>query len=210
MKRFLTFAVLIGCMYSVALWAGSEGMDKTYNDGLFQITLPSDFARVTGSLLDELKRTMLGGARELATASKTADPKEISEKWLSFLSAFQNPSRKLLVILMAAGPETVPMDREEMYKTNTQRITWGKESKRLSKNSKGVSRLMIDNIPCLLMDIETIGGARMLTYSFFLSKYPKHSFQVAISCDDRTCYEKNENDIATIVKSIKIKTKGHW
>ena len=207
MKKLFALTVLVICMCFVGVLANAEELYVTYTEGIFQVKIPLNYTKVTGSLLDELKKMMLEGERELADESKTAESSGIDEEWLSFFSVFRNPSRNLMIELMGAGQEP-NVDRDEMCKTNTQRITWGIESGRLSKRSKGVSKTMIDNVPCLLMDIETINGARLLTYSFFAPKYPQYSFQDAISCDDLTCYENNKNDIEAIIKSIKVTKKG--
>jgi len=206
MRKFFVVIILIIYTYLPCVWANTKF--NTYTEGVFKIAIPSNFTKLTGKLLDEFKEIMIKGGQELARVSKTADPNEINEQQFCFFSVFHNPTGKLLVVLTGYH-NSVIMDRDEMYKINAQRIAWGIKSGRLSSSSKGVSKLIIDNIPCLLMDIEAIGGARMLTYLFFVPEYPKHSFVIDIICENSSCYEENKNVIATIVNSIKIIRKEY-
>jgi hypothetical protein len=178
-----------------------------FREGVFEIILPYSFSRVSAGKLDELRRTMMGGVRELAEASKLADPRDISEKGLSFLSAFQNQDEKLLMVLMGMQSPVV-MEREEMYKTNGDRIKWGIDSGRLQKTSKGVSKLSLDGVPCLLQDIESQEGGRMQTYLFFIPEAPKATFQFAIIYDDMATWRASAGDMETFVKSLKIIRKS--
>ena len=85
-----------------------------------------------------------------------------------------------------------------------EKIRWGIDSGRLRKSSKGVSKLSIDGVPCLLQDIETQAGGRMQTYLFFLPEAPKATFQFAIICDDNATWDANVRDIEAFIKSLKI------
>jgi hypothetical protein len=199
----ITVMVLVAFTYVATSMLSGVAFGATFREGVFEVNLPSSLSRVSKSKLDELRRTMMGGVRELAEASKLADPRDISEKGISFLSAFQNQNGKLLIVLMGMQSPVV-MDRDEMYRTNSERIKWGIESGRLRKTSKGVSKLSIDGVPCLLQDIETQRGARMQTYLFFLREAPRGTFQFAIICDDDTTCDANARDIEAIIKSLKV------
>ena len=202
MKRSFLFVVFLVCILTGYVFAQNKASQITVKEGIFQLNLSSSFNKVTGNRLKEFKKQMMEGGQELAQSSKSADPKDINEKSLSFFSVFETPDGKVNVFLMG-GDNSVVMSRDEMYKTNKERIEWGKNSGRLSKNTKGVSKLMIDNVPCLLMDIETISGGRLLSYLFFVSEYPKYGFQVAVG-SDKNYFEKNERELNSIISSIKI------
>jgi hypothetical protein len=178
-----------------------------FREGIFEVNLPSSFTRVSASKLDELRRTMMGGVRELAEASRLADPRDISAKGLSFLSAFQNQGGKPLLVFIGMQSPVV-MDRDDMYKTNSERIKWGIESGRLRSTSKGVSKLRVAGVPCLLQDIEVQEGGRMQTYLFFIPEAPKAAFQFAVICDDLATYHANAQDLEAIVASLKIVRKS--
>jgi hypothetical protein len=198
----ITFILLVTFTCLATSMLNGVSFGATFREGVFEVTLPSSFARVSEPKLDELRRTMMGGARELAEASKSADPRDI-EKGMSFLSAFQNQDGKLLLVLIGMQSPVV-MDRDEMYRTNSERIKWGIDSGRLRKTSKGVSKLSIDGVPCLLQEIETPAGARMQTYLFFLPEAPRATFQFAITCDDNATWDRNVRDIEAIIKSLKV------
>ena len=149
----------------------------------------------------------MGGSHELAETSKLADPRDISEKGLSFLSAFENQNRKLLLVFMGMQSPVV-MNRDKMYQANKERIKWGIDSGRLRSTSKGISKLSIDGVPCLLQDIESQVGGRMQTYLFFLSEAPKGTFQVAIICDDNVKCDASTRDMEAIIKSLKVVRKS--
>jgi len=203
----VTFILLVTFTYVATSMLNGVSFGATFREGVFEVNLPSSFARVSKPKLDELRTTMMGGVRELTEASKLADPRDISEKGLSFLSAFQNQNGKLLLVLMGMQSPVV-MDRDEMYGTNSERIKWGIDSGRLRKTSKGVSKLSLDGTPCLLQDIETQGGGRMQTYLFFLPEAPKGTFQFAIICDDNATCNANARDIEAIIKSLKVIRKS--
>jgi hypothetical protein len=200
--RNFIIVVLVAFAYVAMSMVTGVSFGATFREGIFQVNLPSSISRVSKSKLDELQRTMMGGIKELAEASKLADPRDI-EKGVSFLSAFQNPNGKLLLVFMGM-PSPTPMDLSEMYRTNSERIRWGIDSGRLRKTSKGVSKLSIDGVPCLLQDIETQTGGRMQTYLFILPEAPKGTFQFGIICDDNATYDTNARDIDAIIKSLKI------
>jgi hypothetical protein len=181
----------------------SYGAD--YKEGIFQVSLPSSISRVSKSKLDALRTNMMGGVKELAEASKLADPRDISEKGMSFLSAFQNQNGQLLLVFMGM-PSPTPMNFDEMYRINSERIKWGIDSGRLSNTSKGVSKLSIDGIPCLLQDIE-LKGSRMQTYLFILPEAPKGTFQFAVQCDDKATWDENAPGLEAILRSLKIVRK---
>lgn len=176
---------------------------STFREGVFEVNLPGFFSRVSASKLNEMRRTMMQGVKELADSSKLADPSDISQKGLAFLSAFQNKDGKLLLVFMGMQSPVI-MDRDEMYKTNGDKIKWGIDSGRLAKTSKGVSKLSIDGIPCLLQDIENQNGGRMLTYLFFIPKAPRATFQFGIICDDKATYDSYKQDLEAIIASLKL------
>jgi coenzyme F420-reducing hydrogenase beta subunit len=96
------------------------------------------------------------------------------------------------------------MDRDEMYKTNQERVRWGVDTGRLKKTSKGVSKLAVDGVPCLLQDIETREGGLLQMYSFFVPEYPRMGYSVQIMCDDTSTYNKHAKDLASIINSITV------
>ena len=104
----------------------------------------------------------------------------------------------LFVLLGDKSP--VDMNRDEMFKTNSERIRWGKNSGQLSSDSKGVSKLDIDGIPSLLMDIVSPKGERLQTYTFFVPNHPKHSFAITF----KTPKGQYQATIDGILGSLKI------
>jgi len=203
MKEVSLLAMSILCLLSTSVATGPKAIQTMYTEGIFQVDIPSDFTRVTGSKLEEFRNMWVGGARDLADESGLADPNYLTKIKLSFFSIFQKSNGKLTIAFMGMSvPDTMNLD--EMLKTNTDRTRWGIEAGHLSRSSKGVSKLMIDSVSCLLMDIESAAGSRLLTYSFFLPKHPKYSFALGIACDDKATYEKDQNVIVAIVKSIRI------
>ena len=199
----IIFMVLVVFTYVATSILNEVSFGATFREGVFEVNLPSSFSRVSKSKLDELRRAMIEGVMELAEASKLVDPRDISEKGISFFSVFQNQNGKLLLVFMGM-PSPVVMDRDEMYRTNSERTKWGIDSGRLRKTSKGVSKLSIDGAACLLQDIEIQGGERVQTYLFFLPEAPKGTFQFAIICDDNASCDANVQDIEAIIKSLKV------
>jgi hypothetical protein len=209
MKNRHLVILLLVCAYllSVPLYAISE--DRTYQEELFKVTLPSTWTRMPQQMLEEMKNTMVSGGRELARASKSADPNDISHEAIPFVSGFQLKDGSQRILLTFSGVSSpIIMNRDDMYKTNQERVKWGIDTGRLKTTSNGVSKLDIDGIPCLLQDIETKEGGRLQMYSFFIPEYPRMVYSVQIICDDMSTYNKHANDLASIIKSIKIVRKS--
>lgn len=201
-RRLLFLTIVCVYMLSIPINGIAEGL---YQEGIFKITLASTWTKMPQHMLDEMRKTMVSGGRELAMASKSADPNDFSHEAISFVSGFQlqdGNRRILLTLLGMASPIT--MNRDEMYKTNQERVKWGIDTGRLKKTSKGVSKLDVDGVPCLLQDIETNEGALMRMYSFFVPEYPRMTYALQIICDDIPTYTKHANELAPIIKSIKI------
>lgn len=178
--------------------------DRSYTEGIFKLILAASWTPMPPPMLDEMKKSMISGGQELARASKSANPNDISDQAIPFVSGFhlQDGSRRLLLILFGISSSVVA-NREELYKANQDRAKWGIDTGRLKNTSKGVSKLDIDGIPCLLQDIET-GEGRMQQYSFFIPEYPRMVYQLSIIADDLTTYNKHLDDIAAIINSLKI------
>lgn len=208
MKNRHLAVLLLVCVYvlSVPLYGISE--DRTYHEGIFKVILPSTWTRMPQQMLDEMKKNMVSGGRELARASKSADPNDISHEAIPFVSGFylQDGNRRILLTFSGVSSPII-MNRDEMYKTNQERVKWGIDTGRLKKTSKGVSKMDIDGIPCLLQDIELRKG-RMQDYLFFVPEYPRMVYGLSIISDDMATYNKHANDLASIVKSIKIVRKS--
>ena len=200
--------LLIVCVYVllVPLYGISE--DRTYHEGIFKVTMLSTWTRMPQQMLDEMKKNMVSGGRELAVASKSADPNDISHEAIPFVSGFQLQDGNRRILLTFSGVSSpIIMNRDEMYKTNQERVKWGIDTGRLKKTSKGVSKMDIDGTPCLLQDIELREG-RMQDYSFFVPEYPRMVHGLSIISDDMATYNKHANDLASIIKSIKIVRKS--
>ena len=205
MKNNISLILLISCVSVVSVPTMGICKETTCREGIFQVSLPATWTRLPDQMLDEMKKTMIEGGRELAEASKSADPNDISEKTIPFVSGFQFQTDNRRILLVFAGVSSpIIMDRDVMYKTNDERVKWGIDTGRLKKTSKGVSKLDINDVPCLLQDIETTEGGRMMMYSFFVSEHPKMMYSVQIICDDPNIYDKCANDIASIIKSLKV------
>lgn len=202
-NRHLVVFLLV-CIYvlSVPLYGISE--DSTYYEGIFNVTLPSTWTRMPQQMLNEMKNNMVTGGRELSRASKSGNPNDLSHEAIPFMSGFQlqDGNRRILLIFFGLS-SPVDMNRDEMYKTNQERVKWGIDTGRLKKTSKGVSKMDVDGIPCLLQDIELREG-RMQDYSFFVPEYPRMVYGLSIISDDMTIYNKHANDLASIIKSINI------
>jgi hypothetical protein len=177
----------------------NEALEKTCTEGIFTFKVPSNLTKIEGPRSQSLKSQMMQGGRELAKASGTADPNLFTESSLTFFSAYELAGGDLLFILMG-DKSPVEMNRDEMFNTNSERIQWGKNSGQLSNESKGVSKLGIDGIPSLLMDIVSPKRERMQTYTFFVPDHPKHSFAIAFKSSEG----KYQTTIDEILSSLKI------
>ncbi len=208
MKSRLTAIFLLAC--AAVVLVSLEGICEytTYHEGIFQVTLPSTWTRMSDRMLEEAMKVAVAGGRELAEDSKSADPNDLSEKTIRFVSGFQLQSASKRILLTFLGVTSpIIMDREDMYKTNAERVKWGINTGRLRKTSKGVSKLEIDGITCLLQDVETIEGGRLQMYSFFVPEYPKMIYSLQIICDDVATFNRHAKDLSAIVKSIKVVKK---
>lgn len=205
-RHIAVLLVVFAYLVSVPLRGNCE--DRTYHEGIFNVTLSSTWTKMPQQMLDEMKRTMVSGGRELARASKSADPKDISHESIPFVSGFQlQDGNKRILLSLSGVSSSVIMNRDEMYKTNQERVKWGTDTGRLQKTSKGVSKLDIDGIPCLLVDIDIREG-RMQDYSFFVPGYPRMVYGLSILCDDMATCNKNASALVAIVKSIRIDRKA--
>ena len=208
MKNHLSLILLISCVFVVSVPTPGICAETAYREGIFQVSLPATWTRMPDQMLDEMRKVMIEGGKELAEASKSADPNDLNEKAIPFVSGFQlQVDNKRILLIFAGVSSPVIMDRDEMYKTNDERVKWGIDTGRLKKTSKGVSKLDINDVPCLLQDIETKEGGRMMMYSFFVSEHPKMTYSVQFICDDPNMYDKYANDIASIIKSLKVVRK---
>ena len=209
MQNRLIAVLLIVCVYVLSVPFYGIAEDRTYHEGIFQLTLPSTWTKMPQQMIDEMKKAMISGGRELARASKSADPNDVSNETIPFVSGFQLQSGNKRILLTFSGVSLPTItNRDEMYKTNQDRVKWGIDTGRLKKTSKGVSKMDIAAIPCLLQDIETREGGRMLAYSFFVPEYPRMAYGLSIISDDMATYNKHANDLASIIKSIKIVRKS--
>ncbi len=205
-NRYLV-ALLMVFVYLFSVPLSGVPQDRTYHEGIFSVTLSPTWTRMPQQMLDELKETMISRGRELARASKSADPEDLSDEAIPFVSGFQLQDADRRILLFFSGVSSpVVANRDEMYKTNQERIKWGIDTGRLRNTSKGVSKMDIGGIPCLLQDVEQAQG-RMQLYSFFLPEYPRMVYGLAIISDDMATYNKHADDLASIVKSIKIDRK---
>jgi len=161
----------------------NEALEKTCTEGIFTFKVPSNLTKIQGARSESLKSQMMQGGRELAKESGTADPNLFTESSLTFFSAYESAGGDLLFVLMG-DKLPIEVNRDEMFNTNSERILWGKNSGQLSSESKGVSKLDIDGIPSLLMDIVSPNRERMQTYTFFVPDHPKHSFAIAFKSSD--------------------------
>lgn len=206
-KKVLT--ILLWCVFIVSMPTQSRCEEVQYREGIFQVSLSKAWTRMPQGMLDEMKKTMITGGRELATASKSADPNDINQASIPFVSGFQlQDGSKRILMPLSGVTSPIAMDIEDMYKTNSERTKWGIDTGRLKKTSKGVSKLTIDGVPCLLMDIETDSGGRMQMYSLFLSEYPKMTYSFQFICDDIAICNKHGAELSSIVKSIKVVRKA--
>jgi len=199
-KINIIITIILVFLLAISVWAQNKNHEKIFSEGIFQFKLPSNFYRVTGQKLEEMKRQTIQGARELAEKSKLDNPKAFNQSSLSFFSAYQTQNEELKIIFM--GNQAV-MNYDEMYEYNVRKIKWGINSGELSKNSKGVSKLIIDNTPCLLMDMEFPDETRLLSYYFFSPKYSDHIFLIGLTVE-KGQFGKNDYIIKSFVNSIKI------
>ncbi|MCX6908363.1 MAG: tetratricopeptide repeat protein [Verrucomicrobia bacterium] len=173
--------------------------EGTCKEGIFTFKALSNLTKIQGSKAQSLKSQMMQGGRELAEASGSADPNLFTESSLTFFSAYELAGGDLLFILMG-DKSPVEMNRDEMFNANSERIRWGKNSNQLSSDSKGVSKLDIDGIPSLLMDIVSPNGERLQTYTFFVPDHPKHSFAITF----KSSKGQHQTMIDGILGSLKI------
>ena len=160
-----------------------RGDGAVVREGVFVFQVPRGLSRIPLADLERLKTGMIASGRELAIMSDSADPELFKKEYLRFFSGYQSANGQVMII-MAGEESPVSMNREEMFRTNEERIDWGKNAGQLSGDSKGVTKLSIDGVPALLMDIVSLEGERLQTYTFFHSSYPKHSFAITIKCPE--------------------------
>ncbi len=205
--RFL-LSFFIACLGFLSVPRQGVCEDMNYQEGVFQVNISSDWTRMPDEMLSEMREVMIGGGRDLAESSNLADPNDINEKAIPFVSGFQLQRGDKRILLTFSGVDSpVVMDREEMFETNTERVQWGIDTGRLKKTSKGVSKLELDGIPCLLQDIETQQGGRMQMYSFFIPEHPKMLYSVQIICDDKETWDAQAEDLSAIIEAIKVVRK---
>lgn len=183
--------------------SGGQQRDKSVvREGVFVFEVPRDFSRIPVADLEGLKTAMYAGGRELAIMSNSADPQLFKEEYLTFFAGYQVENRRVQIIMM--GEELpVSMERDDMFRTNAERIEWGKKAGQLSKESAGVTRLKIGGVPALLMDIVSLQGERLQTYTFFHSDYPKHSFAISIKVEKRG-YGNHAQSIEALINTVKL------
>jgi hypothetical protein len=209
MRRCASVFLVLVCSVFVAAPLIGIAEETPHQEGIFQVNISSAWTRMPDEMVEEMRRIMIGGGQELAKASQSANPDDINAQSFPFLSGFQLQSgntRALLVLMGTKAPEK--MDRDEMFKTNSERVQWGIDSGRLRKTTKGVSKLDIDSVPGLLQDIETEGGGRAQIFTLFVPEYPDMTYGIQMSCDDTATFEKHADEFAAIIKSIKITRKG--
>jgi hypothetical protein len=192
---FITFFMLL-----LSTVLGQQETIKTYKEGIFILKMPSKFIKISCSRIDVLKKQMLAGSRSLANESGLGDPDAVS---VDFFSAFSTQGESVLIILQGYKSDVV-MDYDNMYETNKNKIRWGIDNGKLSRNSKGISKTKIDDIPTLLMDIEFPGGLRQLTYIFYPPTLQENSFSVGIMCNTGY-YSKYQTVLNDFISSIKVR-----
>lgn len=179
--------------------------NQMVREGVFVFEVPRHFSRIPTADLERLKTTMLTGGRELAIMSKSADPQLFKEEYLTFFAGYQSAKGRIRITMVGEKPPesmTESMNRNEMFRTNKERIEWGKKTGKLSIDSKGVSKITIGGVPSLLMDIVSQKGERLQTYLFFHSSYPNHSFAVNIMGENAE-YRKYAKIIAAFINTLK-------
>lgn len=144
-------------------------------------------------------------ASKLAEKSKTAGAEQFTEQNFTMFAAYATVTEDLLIIMYQ---EQLPVtkDREVMLELNTQRINWGIASGYLSPTSKGVTKLNIDGIPSLLMDVVLPTGERLQTYMFFISKdyYGSMGYVIVIKTKNST-QAPHTYRIKNFIGSLRIK-----
>ena len=173
--------------------------EKTHTEGIFTFKAPANLRKIQGPRAESLKSQMIQGGRELAEASGSADPNLFTESSLTFFAAYELGAGDSIFALVG-DKLPVEMNRDEMFNTNSKRIQWGRNAGQLSSDSKGVSKLDIDGIPTLLMDIVSPNGERLQTYTFFVPNLPRHSFAITF----KSPKGEDQKTIDDILKSLKI------
>lgn len=182
--------------------AGQNAAKPLVREGVFVFEVPKNFSRIPVAKLNTLKSAMVADGRELAIESKSADPALFKAEFLAFFAGYESAGGDVQILLV--GEEApVMLSRDEMFRTNTERIEWGTNTGQLSKNSQGVKRLEIGGVPALLMDIVSSQGERLQTYLFFDHGVPKHTFSVTIK-GSKGKYGQHEAAITGFVSSLKI------
>lgn len=137
-------------------------------DDVFNFSLPASVSKLNDAKLLKLMQQMSKEAGKLAEKSKTAGAEQFTDQNFTMFAAYATVMENLLIILYQ---EQLPVtkDRDAMLELNTRRINWGIAGGYLSPTSKGVTKLNIDGIPSLLMDVVLATGERLQTYTFFIS-----------------------------------------
>ena len=175
-------------------------------EGIFVFVVPPGLARMALAKLERLKTEMLATGRQLAVSSQTADPALFKEEYLTFFAGYETQDGALQIIL--TGEELpVTMEREKMFALNVERIEWGKKNGHLSEQSAGAQKLEVDGVPALLMDITSVAGERLQTYTLFHPSYPKRSFAIGVKFKKGE-YSKHENSARAFFDALKVNIGG--
>jgi hypothetical protein len=150
-----------------------------------------------------MRRALNAGSRGLAQSSGLADPRDVSEKGMSFFAAFRSANGRLTWVFTGNQIDQ-PTSIDEMSRTNAERVRWGIDSGQLKRSSRGVSRATIDGVPCLLQDIDHASGARLRTWLCFVPEAPRAHFSVNVICEDAATCEQHWVDVNGVLRDMKI------
>lgn len=197
MKKLSILMLVV--LFARMVYSEDRAFVNKYSEGIFTMSISSQFTKITGSRLEAIKKQMWSGGKDLANNSGLGDPDEIS---IDFFSAFSTQEESVLITLSSYRSDEI-MYYDNMYESNKKKTQWGIDNGEIAKNSKGVSKIKIDGIQSLLMDVEFSSGHRLQTYILYPPTLQKYSFSVGIMYNPGY-YPKYQSVINDFIKSIKI------
>jgi hypothetical protein len=203
--KIILYTILIILWIGIDCAQSNQSEYITHKIGIFTFNLPDFVTKLSDEKLQNLIKQITQEAKKLATQSKTAYANQFEESNLTIFSAYAT-SNEDLIIMIYKDSEPVKADRNKMIDVNMQRINWGITSGYLSKTSQGITKLTVDMINCLLMDVNFQTGERLQTYTFFISEKIYGSMEYAIVIKTKNSTQFPYTDVIRyFINSLQIK-----
>ena len=145
--------------------------------GVFRFILPPGFRPVSKEKLRALKQAMLQEGAALARSSGLADAQGYA---LGDVAAYES-SDGAYILTLISKEEKNQVSQEDVWKTNIERVEWGKNTGRLLSRSKVATGQIFDGHPVIFTEIfNQSGEGRMQSYDIFVSQQPRHRHTISL------------------------------